>query len=113
MLAFPLQYYLADSYGVVATARNQNAFSFIRGTKNFLGDYLAPSAIRENVLNINKLVENYVDQFEKSRKKTQRQNKNLYSGAGESPAHEVFSHMGGGQGYFAHSSKVRQRKLGD
>ena len=32
---------------------------------------------------------------------------------GESPAHEVFAVMGGPEGHFGHSSKIRNRALGD
>jgi len=113
MLAFPLQYYLTDSYGVSVGARNQNAFTFIKNTRYVVENYLTPTAIKENLVNLNVALENYVESFENSRKMTKKQQSLLYSEDGESPAHEVFGVMGGPEGHFGHSSRVRQRALGD
>jgi len=113
MLAFPLQYYLTDSYGVSVGARNQNAFTFIKNTRYVVENYLTPNAIKTNWANLNVALENYVEQFENSRKQSKKQQNTLYSGDGESPAHEVFGVLGGPNGHFAHSSHVRHRQLGD
>ena len=93
MLAFPLQYYLTDSHGgnffdqnflfhsnlVSVGARNQNAFTFIKNTRYVVENYLTPTAIKENLANLNVALENYVEHFENSRKMTKKQQNLLYS----------------------------------
>lgn len=60
-------------------ARNQNAFTFIKNTRYVVENYLTPTAIKENLANLNVALENYVENFENSRKITKKQQSLLYS----------------------------------
>ena len=60
-------------------ARNQNAFTFIKNTRYVVENYLTPTAIKENLANLNVALENYVEHFENSRKMTKKQQNLLYS----------------------------------
>ena len=67
-------------YLVSVGARNQNAFTFIKNTRYVVENYLTPNAIKTNWANLNVALENYVEQFENSRKQSKKQQNTLYSG---------------------------------
>jgi len=113
MLAFPVQYYLSDSYGASVISRNQNAHSLVKGTTSFIKTYLTPSSITKNLNNINNILENYLQELEQTKQMTKKKKRTVHSASGESPAHEVIQYRGQGKGYFGHSSEVRDRELGD
>lgn len=113
MLAFPVQYYLSDSYGASQMSRTQSTHSLVKGTTGFIKTYLTPSSITKNLNNINNILEKYLEELEEAKRNTKKKKRTVHSAAGESPAHEVIRYRGMGKGYFGHSSEVRSRELGD
>jgi len=112
MLAFPVQYYISDQYGVAVGPRDENAFSLMKDTTSFVKKYLTPSAITKNINNINNILEDYVERLEQNKLSKRKKKNALHSSEGESPAHEIYAFNGQNKGYFGHSSRVRHRNLG-
>jgi len=79
MLAFPVQYYLSDSYGASVISRNQNAHSLVKGTTSFIKTYLTPSSITKNLNNINNILENYLQELEQTKQMTKKKKRTVHS----------------------------------
>jgi len=108
-LAIPLQYLMSENYGVALNQRNMQSLQLVTGATHFAKTWLDPSKWEQRFTEFQDYIDKLAADLEDKQRK-QKNSKKTFSKDGESPAHEVISYLGQNQGYFAHSTRVRERK---
>ncbi|CAG5090946.1 Oidioi.mRNA.OKI2018_I69.PAR.g12781.t1.cds [Oikopleura dioica] len=109
LLAIPLQYLMSENYGVAVNQRNMQSLQLVTGATHFAKTWLDPSKWEKRFAEFQDYIDKLADELEEKQKKIKNAKKS-FSKEGETPAHEVISYLGQNMGYYAHSTRVRERK---
>jgi len=111
MLAFPMQYYLANNMGQANLGqRSRDVSTIVRSASNFAKNWMTIASWEARVESFNDYLLDIANKLEERQYKKSKQAAKVYTIEGESPAHEVLDLLGSGHGYFGHSSDVRTRR---